>query len=128
MRRKTLCLDFDGVIHSYVTGWSNATTIPDPPVQGALEFINEAVEHFTIVIFSSRSAEPGAIYAMKDWLREHLEKRFGPDRGKHILLHIGFPITKPSAFVTLDDRAIQFNGVFPSIDVLSSFKPWHKKD
>ena len=39
-----LCLDFDGVIHSYSSGWKGADVIPDPPVPGALRFIADARE------------------------------------------------------------------------------------
>ena len=40
-RKPIICLDFDGVIHSYTSGWKGAAVIPDPPVPGALEFIVE---------------------------------------------------------------------------------------
>src|ERR1700743_3429981 len=50
-----LCLDFDGVIHSYASGWKGADVIPDPPVAGAIEFIREALKHFRVAIFSSRT-------------------------------------------------------------------------
>jgi hypothetical protein len=34
-----LCLDFDGVIHSYTRGWSGANVVSDAPVKGAFDFI-----------------------------------------------------------------------------------------
>ena len=36
---KTILLDFDGVIHSYTSGWKGAGVIPDPPVPGAIDFL-----------------------------------------------------------------------------------------
>jgi hypothetical protein len=51
-----LCLDFDGVIHSYSSGWKGAAVIPDPPVPGALPFIVAAMEKFTVAIHSSRAS------------------------------------------------------------------------
>ena len=62
------CLDFDGVLHSYTSGWKGADVIPDPPVEGAIAFLREAVKHFQVEIFSSRSHQPGGGYAMRDWL------------------------------------------------------------
>ena len=64
MGKPILCLDFDGVIHSYTSGWKGADVIPDPPVDGALDFLERASAHFDVQIFSSRSNQPGGIEAM----------------------------------------------------------------
>lgn len=66
-----LCLDFDGVIHSYESGWKGAAVIPDPPVPGALDFIAKASKNFQVAIYSSRSHQWGGRRAMKKWLRHH---------------------------------------------------------
>ena len=34
-----ICVDFDGVIHSYKSGWRGVAVIPDPPVPGAIEWL-----------------------------------------------------------------------------------------
>ena len=59
-----LCLDFDGVIHSYTSRWQGAGVIPDPPVDGAIAFMLGALDRFDVVIFSSRSNQPGGLSAM----------------------------------------------------------------
>lgn len=111
-----LCLDFDGVLNSYTSGWSGHDSIPDPPVPGAIEFLHKAVEHFEIRIFSARSRDPLGRVAMYEWL-----KKYGADLPVKC-----FPEYKPAAFITIDDRAITFTGQFPSIEELLEFKPWWK--
>ena len=59
MSKPILCLDFDGVCHSYVSGWKGADIISDPPVEGLFEFLREAGKHFSIHIYSSRSHQEG---------------------------------------------------------------------
>ncbi len=124
MGKPILCLDFDGVIHSYSSGWKGADVIPDPPVDGAMQFIFLALDHFSVAILSSRSGHPDGIYAMQKWLRQHwLDSGLPGDRAQEIK----WPMEKPAAFVTLDDRAITFEGVWPDIETLKNFKPWNKK-
>ena len=43
MRKPILCLDFDGVVHSYLSGWKGPWSIPDPPMPGILDFITDAM-------------------------------------------------------------------------------------
>lgn len=38
-----------------------------------------------------------------------------------------WPTEKPSAMVTIDDRALTFDGTWPKIEALKAFKPWNKK-
>lgn len=115
-----LCLDFDGVIHSYASGWKGAAVIPDPPVPGAIEFLYDALTVFDVQIYSSRSHQPGGVNAMQEWLLKY------SDDGA-LIEAIGWPDHKPSALVTLDDRAIQFNGTWPGLSELREFQPWNKR-
>lgn len=117
-----LCLDFDGVCHSYISGWKGVDVIPDPPVDGLWEFLDEASNHFEIHIFSSRTHQDGGMEAMWDWFKSHV-----PENMYHVVAGLRFPREKPSAMVTLDDRGILFTGVWPSIETLKAFKPWNKK-
>jgi hypothetical protein len=112
-----LCLDFDGVIHSYKSGWQGATVINDPPVEGALEFVIRALLDFQVVVFSSRSHQIGGITAMREYMSAY---GFPVDQ-------IQFGTNKPSALVTLDDRAVTFTGNWPSVEDLLNFKPWNRK-
>ena len=124
--KKLLCLDFDGVLHSYTSGWQGAGVISDPPVPGAMLFIAEAIEEFKLAIFSSRSHDPEGRRAMMQYIRTHLVNEFGP-RGDLIANLIDYPTHKPPAFLTIDDRTWCFSGIFPPIEVLKLFQPWNNR-
>jgi len=126
MSKPILCLDFDGVIHSYESGWRGAAVIPDPPVDGAIAFMLGALEHFDVVIFSSRSNQDGGTAAMKAYLREHAGQCWHSSPAGPGLEDIKFATEKPPAMVTLDDRALTFTGQWPAIEHLKTFKPWNK--
>lgn len=130
MRNKLiLCLDFDGVLHSYSSGWKGPTVIPDPPVEGAMSFLWGATDYFRVAIFSSRSHHWGGRRAMKIWLRHHFLDYWGTHRAEaeDKLAEIEWPLFKPSAFLTIDDRALQFTGEWPEIAKLQQFKPWNRR-
>lgn len=46
---------------------------------------------------------------------------------RRFLKQIKFPTKKPAAFLTIDDRAMQFTGVFPDPAHLLKFEPWNKQ-
>lgn len=132
MRNKPiLCVDFDGVIHSYTTPWKDATTIPDPPVPGALRWLWKATEWFDVQIYSSRSKDPMAREAMRDWMIANARAEFGEDHpmsgGPDYPISIAYE--KPAAFLTIDDRAFCFEGDWSEIEPadLLNFKPWNKR-
>lgn len=117
-RRRTkpiLCLDFDGVLHWYRNGWKGAAVIDDEPVPGAVDFVSRAQEYFKIVIYSSRSHQAGGIDAMRTWMEKN---GFPP---------VDFALEKPQAFITIDDRALHFEGEWFDPETLLDFKPWNKK-
>lgn len=111
-----LALDFDGVLHGYTSGWQGTENVPDLPVAGALEFVTAAMEHFAVVIYSSRARFPEGVSAIKAWLKRH-----------------GFPALpvtceKPPAFLSIDDRAILFTGTWPDPQDLLQFRPWYVEE
>lgn len=123
MRKPILCVDFDGVLHSYTSGWTSLNNIRDPPVPGAMDFLREAVNHFRVMIYSSRSRDVTGIAAMRDWLLRYAEEEHSYFAWVH---QIEWPTEKPAAFVSLDDRALTFTGTFPDMETLLNFKPWNK--
>jgi hypothetical protein len=131
MSKPILCLDFDGVIHSYTSGWQGADIVADPPTSGAIEFLWRAIERFDVQILSSRSGQPGGIEAMQGWLSRWDAAYWADEPARPrtcLVLCIKFPTAKPAAFLTIDDRALTFTGTFPDVTTLGDFKPWNKKD
>ena len=128
-----ICLDFDGVLHSYESEWIDADVIPDPPVDGAIETLYTYLDAgLTLAILSVRSALPGGIQAMREWLGKHDREYRYQNRIRHNVPtlndRIYMPDHKPAAKVYVDDRGFRFEGVFPTPDELRAlFIPWNKK-
>jgi hypothetical protein len=132
-RRPILVLDFDGVLHSYASGWQGVDLIPDPPVPGFAEFLENAIKIFEVAVYSSRSRMPEGRQAMRDWLGLRLAEHYaaqgvGATRAQRavnlVMKALQFPVDKPAAFVSLDDRAVTFTGKWPDPAELARFRPW----
>lgn len=135
MSNPIICVDFDGVIHSYKSGWKGVSIIDEDPVPGAIDWLRDHLpipEQLggafaspysgpIVQIYSSRSKSWFGRTAMKRWLiRNGLESAY---------IYEGilkFPIKKPAAFLTIDDRAICFDGTFPTTMQMLEFRPWNK--
>ena len=129
MSKPILCLDFDGVVHKYTSPWVETEIIPDDVTDGFFEWAEQAAQYFTLVIYSSRSKSEKGIEAMQFWLYEQ-RKKWRARGGKHTIevpLSFEFSNEKPAAFLTVDDRAVQFNGNWSELNPakLCSFKPWN---
>ena len=123
----TIAVDFDGVIHSYTTPWISPEVIPDPPVEGAIAWLAEMLEHFSVCIHTTRARTPEGVAAVRAWLKAHAPK----DRPDMQLFETYFRITseKPAALIYLDDRAYRFEGpgTFPTRDQIHRARPWNKR-
>ena len=120
MSKPILVVDFDGVVHSFASGFTSPTALPDAPVPGAMEFLAKAIEKFDVVIVSPRAAHPGGFEAIVAWLQKYncpgQVRVWGPEA----------PL--PPAFLTLSARAIQFTGTFPEEPKkMLAFRPWNVK-
>ena len=132
MAKRILCVDFDGVLHSYTSPWIDEATIPDPPVPGALRWLWAASEFFDVQIYSSRSRNVVGRDAMKQWLLKWLDREFGerhPMSGDGAGYPVSFVAEKPAAFLTIDDRAICFDGDWLKLEPseLINFQPWNRR-
>jgi len=127
--RPTLCVDFDGVIHSYERGWQGGE-IYGTVVPGFFEWLERVRHRFKVVIYSSRSKDDAGVVAMSMWLHEQRNAwiKAGGERHPTESLEIEFAHEKPAAWLTIDDRAICFKGNWDapelSPDEIASFKPW----
>jgi hypothetical protein len=113
---RTLCLDFDGVLHTHNGPYEGETIIRGTPVPGAVAFVEAALGTFdAVVVHSARCRSAEGRRAITLWLTDH-----------------GFPMDlavvadKPPAIVYLDDRAVTFTGVFPDPGALAAFLPWDR--
>lgn len=109
MIKKTICVDFDGVLHEY-NGYEEGDF--GEPLTGSKEFIKELRKKYKVVILTSRQKEQ-----VIGWLTNN-----------------GFPSMKITnrkipAVAYIDDRAIQFKGNYKKvISRLKNFKPYWAKE
>ncbi len=134
-KKRTVCVDFDGVIHSYTSPWVAPHLIPDPPVDGALKWMREMLGHFQVLIFSTRCRTWRGRRAMRRWLWRHDTGENYPYSmwqdnlmGSDTLSEVKFSKNKPPALIYLDDRAVRFTGPrsWPTVNEIHKAKPWNK--
>jgi hypothetical protein len=118
--KKTICIDFDGVIHLYESGWKAHDIIEDGPHPEAFEMLAKYAEKFHVCVYSARSKDELGINAMLKWFRDH-------GMEEELLSKFQFPKQKPTASVYIDDRGWCFTGEWPTVAELEAFKPWNKR-
>lgn len=121
-KRWTVAVDVDGVIHSYASGWQGAEVIPDPPVAGAIEWLERIGEEYDIAICSTRAETEEGRQAISEYLRRHGLSEEAMDV---ITIEAG----KPPALLYVDDRAWRFTGDnFPTVEQIRNAVPWWKRE
>lgn len=136
----TVAVDFDGVIHSYMTPWKGAHIIPDPPVLGVLDWLTVIAKRFHVAIHSTRCATPEGCEAVRAYLKSEHQTVYSPARKLVIpCFHPGlgglvdsFDCTheKVAALVYIDDRAYRFDGTnLPTAhEIHTTLRPWNKRE
>ena len=114
--KKTVVFDFDGVIHSYTSGWKGESVIADPPVPRIKEAISDIrLAGYEVVVVSTRCATKEGHGAVRAWL---IDNEIEVDAVK---------TEKPPAVVYIDDRAICFDGNPDNLlNKIIGFEPWYK--
>lgn len=69
--KPTVVFDFDGVIHSYTSGWQGVNVIPDPPINGIANTIADIRRMNEVVVVSIRCVVPKGKQAVEDYLKKH---------------------------------------------------------
>lgn len=115
--RKTVVFDFDGVIHSYTSGWKGAENITDSLVPGIKEALIDLSKDYEIIVVSTRCKTREG--------RAAIEKYFESNGLLGVVSRV--LSEKPPAIVYVDDRAICFDGHPETLrERIDSFKPWNK--
>ena len=116
---RTVVFDFDGVIHSYTSGWQGEDAIPDPPVPGIREALKEIHDAgYEVVVVSTRCATIKGHRAIEAWLYDNGLREYIDKVCKE----------KPPAVAYIDDRAICFDGHPETLlKKIQNFQPWYKK-
>ena len=109
-KKKTILVDLDGVLNEY-NGNFDENIIPEIK-DGAIEFIQNLHQNFTIKVFTTRNK----ILTTK-WLIENNLDKYISD----------ITDIKEPAYLHIDDRCICFDGNYNNtINQIQNFKPWYK--
>jgi phosphoglycolate phosphatase-like HAD superfamily hydrolase len=111
--KKTVVFDFDGVIHSYTSGWKGIDVIPDAPNQDVIDAIKSLrADGYEVVVLSTRSADAAGKAAIAAYL------------DKYGIAVDGIAAEKPPALVYVDDRAVCYRPGLNLVEIIETFEPW----
>jgi len=101
MSKKTICVDFDGVIHLYSKGFQKENSCYDEEVEGAIESLVRLVKRgYKVVVLTARTDFNPVIA----WLDQEFRKK----NEDFVMSDIEVTNVKPIAIAYIDDRAIRF--------------------
>lgn len=110
---KVVCVDFDGVINSYRSGFTRDGEIADEPLPGAQDAIMRLRRKYTVLVFSTRARSVEGRNAIIAWL------------AKYNIEVDGIVNQKPPAHVYIDDRAVCFTGDWTRcMTEVENFQTW----
>ena len=124
MKKRTICIDFDGVLHDYSKGYQGkdvfGTMIPN--ADNATQLLHK--NGWTIIIYTTREKSE----KLENWLKDHKivydyinENPKQPDDAKE---------GKLIADIYLDDRGVCFQGNWDEwlMNQIAGFQPWQVQE
>lgn len=121
-KKKTICIDFDGVIHDYSKGWQGEDVFGNMITNADIGTSILKKKGWTIIIFTTRKKSS----KLEKWLKDNNitydyinENPDQPDNTSGKII----------ADVYLDDRGICFSGTWNEwfIREILDFKPWQER-
>lgn len=141
--RDIIAVDFDGVLHDYDGGFQGDDVVTGDANMGSIGWLIGICQYtpYDVVIHSCRCLTEGGKEAIESWIYDQVKAHlsmcdhYNYEEGYQeleddlvgVCASIVCSAVKPrKAFIFIDDRAWKFNGTFPSLTELKSFKPWYK--
>ena len=95
IKKRTIAIDFDGVIHRYSRGFQGLDNAYDPPMPGVRQSLETLKQRgWTLIVVSSRPVD-----VIEEWLKKYQMLRFFEE----------ITNTKLPAQYYIDDHAIRFD-------------------
>lgn len=118
---RTVCVDFDGVIHAYRRGWADGS-VYDDPIPGAIDGLRALQGDFAVVVFTSRDVEQVVPWLQRYGLDVAADGNppvvFWPHQDQILVTNRKLP-----AVAYLDDRAVRFTSWWKALAELMPGMP-----
>ena len=119
-----VCFNFDGMIHSFTSEFDgDVTWIPNPPVAGVFEMLEEYVRHFDMYIYSFRAKSDKGVEAMRNYVNKEFVKWSKHASITPITYHLNFVDYIPPDALFIDRNSFRFSGSFPTSEELKNLLP-----
>ena len=114
--KKTIAIDFDGVIHKNSKGFHDGT-IYDDPIEGSYEALEKLAKKYTIIVYTCKAKPDRGLVNGKtgttlvwEWLEKH-------DMAKFVSKVTS---EKPRAVCYIDDKAVRFTDWLDAIESMET--------
>ena len=117
---KTICIDFDGVLHDYSQGWLGDNVFGKPVENADKGTLKLKEQGWTIIVFTCRGNTP----ELREWLKKNnITYDYINENPEGVQNDTG----KPIADIYLDDHGLKFNGDWDtSIKEIENFESWQQ--
>lgn len=136
--RKTVAVDFDGVIHDWDGEWRGHGVCAGEPIKDpvtgvtSVQWLHELLQEYNVVVLTTRGATFRGRMGVRMWMRKHADLAWDDVWDGDVMMkgmrHIRVTDRKPRALMYIDDRGWRYEGnYFPSANRIRGMRPWWKE-